>query len=176
MDNLALQLIDEEVQEGFKIDNDNMAEWALKKISEESAETQRYINVCQTMINEYQLKLNKAKEQLESKTSYLKGQLQQYFETVPHKETKTQEQYKLPSGTLKLKKASTEFIRDEKVLGEFLKSNNYKGFYDEVIKPKWSELKKTIAVQDGKVIDTDTGMIVEGVTVEEKPAVFEVDI
>ena len=90
-DNIAMQIIDEQFDEGFIINNDNLAEWALKKISEERAEAQRYINVCDTMINEYSLKKQKATEQLNNKTGYLTAKLQEYFATVPHKASKTQE-------------------------------------------------------------------------------------
>ncbi len=176
MDNLALQIAYEEVQEGFVINSDNLAEWALAIIAEENAETQKYINVCQTKINEYQMKIDKAKTQLENKTRHLKQQLQQYFETVPHKATKTHETYKLPSGTLRLKYPTVEYRRDEKVLGEFLKSNNYNGYFEEVVKPKWAELKKVVKVCGKYVVDEDSGNIIDGVEVIEKPAEFEIEV
>ena len=174
-DDLALSIVEEDVQEGFSINDDKTAEWALKVITEEKAEAQRYINVCETWIAEYRLKAQKAQERFETKTSYLKQQLQEYFATVPHKATKTQETYKLPSGTLKLKFGKPEFIRDEKVLAKFLKDNGFKDYYEEVIKPKWAELKEVVTVSGDKVITAD-GEIVEGVTVQEKPASFEVEI
>lgn len=177
MDNLVLQMIDETIEtQGFIIDNDVKAEWALKKIAEEKAEAQRYINICDTMITEYNFKKQQASEKLEASTAYLRSQLQQYFMQVPHKATKTQETYQLPSGKLKLKLASPEYIRDEKVLGEFLKNNSFTDFYEEVIKPKWADLKKSIKVQGDKVVSTETGEIIEGVTVHEKPASFEVEV
>lgn len=181
MDNLALKLIDEvlEGHEGFKIDNDGAAEWALKKIQEETAEANRIIMVCQTMINEYQAKANKAREQLENKTAFLKEQLRQYFNAVPKKVTKTAETYSLPSGNLKLKIKEPEFVRDEKLLGKFLFENNYKGYFEIVPKAKWAELKKLIGteleVQDGIVVDTTNGLIVEGVTVQERDNEFIIE-
>lgn len=175
-DNLLYQVCEGEDQEGFIINNDNLAEWALRKIAEEKAEAQRMINVCQTFINDYQLKIEKYNQQYETKTSYLRQQLSQYFQTVPHKATKTQETYKLPSGTLKLKLPTIEYKRDEKKLGEFLKSNNYNGLYEEVIKPKWAELKKICKVSGQYVVDADSGNIIEGVEAVEKPAEFEVEI
>jgi isopenicillin N synthase-like dioxygenase len=117
--------MEEALQEQWSIKNDIDAEWALVQITEEKAEAQRLINVCETRILEYQEKVRQYQEQLDRNTAYLKGQLQAYFAQVPHKKTKTQETYKLPSGTLKLKYPTLEFIRDEKVLGEFLKTNNY---------------------------------------------------
>jgi len=175
MDNLALQIIEEDVQEGFKIDNDNLAEWALKIIAEEKAETQRYINVCETWIAEYQQKAQKAQERFETKTLYLKQQLQFYFESVPHKATKTQETYKLPSGTLKLKYGTPEFIRDEKNLVKWLKANGYEDKVKVEEKADWAEFKKGVIVQSGKVLTAD-GEVVEGVTANERPNIFEVEL
>jgi hypothetical protein len=177
MDNLALQIIEEDVQEGFKIDNDNLAEWALKIIAEEKAETQRYINVCETWIAEYQQKAQKAQERFETKTTYLKQQLQNYFESVPHKATKTQETYKLPSGTLKLKYGTPAYEVDNEKLVKWLKDNKLTMFIKTEEKAQWGELKKQESwkYSNGKLID-ENGGIVDGVMVQERPDSFEVEI
>lgn len=176
MDNLALELIndmvDNEVQ--FVIDDDGKAEWALNKIAEEKAEMQRMINVANSMIMKYQDKIEVYQKQFESKTAYLKEQLRQYFETVPHKTTKTQETYKLPSGTLKLKKQNPEYIRDEEKLLIWAKANN-----PAHVKVKesvdWAELKKELKFVDDKAL-TEDGEIVDGVKVVKRPDVFGIDI
>jgi len=100
-DNVVLEIVDEHIEEGFIIDSDDKAEWALRKIAEEQAETQRYINVCQTMINEYQAKIQKAQEGLNNKTSYLKALLAQYFETVPKRKPKLKKHINSHQGFLK---------------------------------------------------------------------------
>lgn len=174
-DNLVLQIIDEQFEEGFKIDNDGAAEWALQKIAEETADAQRYINVCDTMIIEYQKKRQKAQEQLANKTGYLKGKLQEYFATVPHKASKTQESYKLPSGTLKLKYGRLKFIQDETVFVNWLKNNGYADKVKTVESADWVEFKKLCEIGSSVVMTAD-GEIVEGVTVQEEPNAFEVEI
>jgi hypothetical protein len=175
MDNLALKLIDSMAAEDqpFIIDDDYKAEWALNKMSEERAHTQRMVNVCNTMINKYQVEIQKLKEQLESKTGYLRFQLQEYFKTVPHKATKTQETYKLPSGTLKLKFKESEYVKDEEALTAWAKNNT-----PEFVKVKesvnWAEMKKVVNVSGGYVcID---GEIIDGVTVQEREPEFEVEL
>jgi hypothetical protein len=175
MDNLILEIIDEEIKEGFKIDNDDTAEWALNKIAEEQADAQRYINVCETKIIEYQEKIKKYKEQLGIKTNYFKHQLEEYFKTVPHKESITQETYKLPSGILKLKIQKPEFKQDEEVFLKWLKFNKKTDYIETKEIPKWGELKKVCKVDNGKVI-TEYGEIVEGVEVVERDPIFYIDI
>jgi hypothetical protein len=159
----------------FSINTDLLAEWALGKIAEEKEETQRLSSVCESKIAEYEEKIQQYKKQFETKTSYFRGQLQQYFESVPHKATKTQESYKLPSGTLKLKFQNPEFKQDETIFLKWLKDNDKLDFIETKEKSKWGELKKVCTVSDGKVLTAD-GEIVEGVEVIEKPSIFEVEI
>jgi len=177
MDNLALQITEEETQQGFIIDNDSTAEWALKRIAEERAEMQRYVNVCESMILEYKLKIEKAKEQLDSKTAWLSGQLQAYFEKVEHKKTKTAESYKLPSGTLKLKYGTPEFVRDDKAFVEWLEVSRFVDYVEVKKTPKWGEFKKDAGIKVvGDSIVTIDGEVVDGVKAMERPAAFEVEI
>jgi hypothetical protein len=176
MENLALEMINGMVdnEEQFVINDDGKAEWALNKIAEEKAEMQRMINVANSMIIKYQEKIEVYQKQFENKTTFLKEQLRQYFETVPHKSTKTQETYKLPSGTLKLKKQNPEYIRDEEKLLEWVKANKL-----SYVKTKesvdWAELKKELNFVDDKAL-TEDGEIVDGVTVSERPSVFEIEL
>lgn len=181
--NIELQIADEAILEqvehqidAFVIDNDAKAEWAIKKIKGEEEETNRYIAVCELMIQEYSLKIEKAKERLENRTSYLKSQLYRYFHQIPHRETKTQSSYRLPSGTLKLKHQQPEFQRDEEVLVKWLKDRGRLDLVTVVEKAKWADLKKSITVAGDVVVDPETGEIVEGIQVVERTSVFEVEI
>lgn len=178
---IVIKIIDEVIEEksneneGFIIDCDEKAEWALQKIAVERAETQRYINVCQSMILEYEEKIKKAQEKLTNKSIFLEGQLQKYFECVEKRYTKTQQTYKLPSGTLKLKYQQPEFKRDEQILTKWLKENNMIEFVKIEEKPNWSELKRSINISGENAVTHD-GLIVDGVKVIDRPPVFEVEI
>ena len=160
----------------FVIDTDEKAEWSIKKIAAERAETQRIISVCQDAINRYQDMILKAETDLENRTSYLTHQLQLYMNSVKAKESKTQKIYKLPSGTLKVKYQAPEFKRDDEKLTAYLMQNNYTDYIETKFKPKWAELKKNVVVQDGKAIIEDTGDVIEGVAVIEREDKFEVEI
>ena len=165
----------EENEQGFSINDDKAAEWAIKKIAAETAETQRLVKVCDEMIAEYALKKQQYAEQLKSKTAYFKGLLNGYFLTVPHKETKTQETYKLPSGKLVYKYAKPKYEVDNLVLADFLANNGFDEYVEVTPKAKWGEFKKLVDVVDGKVVDAN-GQIVEGVSVEMTMPEFEVEI
>lgn len=171
-----VELMEEKVlKDTFIIDNDNKAEWAINKIKEEQKERDRLIAVCEEKIQEYQEKIEKFKKQYENNTSYLISCLNQYFNTVEKKKTKTQETYQLPSGKLKLKYPSPEIKRDNEKLLKWLKNNKMTYFVDIKESPKWGELKKTISLAGDKYV-TEDGEIVEGVTAVDRPPVFEVEV
>jgi len=176
-DRALYEVLEPEIEENndFTIDNDSKAEWALSIIKAEKADRDRLIAVCEEKIKEYQEKIEQFKKRFENRTSYLVSLLNQYFQTVPKKKTKTQETYKLPSGTLKLKLPSIEYQRDDAKLVEWLKSSGMNEFIQVKEAPKWAELKKRVIVSGDKVI-TEDGEIVEGIAVVEKPARFEVEV
>ena len=171
----AWKLDGEETQETFKIDSDVKAEWALKKIKEHQEEHERIKQLCESMIAEYKDRLLENDKELERNTGYFKSLLRNYFDTVPHKATKTQEVYKLGLGKLVLKKQSPEIKTDNEKLLEWLKNSNKNEFVQTTEKPAWGELKKTLQQLDNKYI-TEDGEVVEGIELFERDDKFEVII
>jgi len=165
----------EENEQGFIVDTDAKAEWAIKAIEKETAETQRLVKVCDEMIAEYALKKLQYAEQLDGKTAYFKGLLNGYFNSVEHKKSDTRETYKLPSGKLVYKYPKPKFEVDNDLLADFLIINGYNDYVEETPKAKWGEFKKLVEVVDGKVVDAN-GQIVDGVSVEMTAPEFEVEI
>lgn len=174
MSELAFDELQEE-QEKFVIDNDSKAEWALEKIKLEKQDMERLIKICEDRIAEYEQKIEQFKRKYEQRTAYLKLLLNQYFQQVPHKKTKTQETYELPSGKLKLKYPGSEFIKDDEKLAAFLEENGYNEFIQVKKIPKWGEFKKAVTISGENVITSD-GLVVEGVKAVEKSPVFEVEV
>jgi hypothetical protein len=179
MDEMYEQIINEQVEEnkteGFRIDDDGKAEWALKKIAQEKQELKKYNSVCDAMIDEYNAKKIKAEQKYENNTQFLRDQLQEYFGTVERKRTKTQENYKLPSGKLVLSYPKVKFVRDEEILTNWLENNQL----DEFVKIKkstdWKELKKKVQVSGSSIV-TEDGEVVDGIIAEETEAEFKVEV
>jgi phage host-nuclease inhibitor protein Gam len=173
--NVKLGIIDEIVnQEGFVVDSDSKAEWAISKISEESEELNRIETICNEMIEKYKGKIAEATKTFENKTLYFKNQLQNYFETVQGKQTKTQRTYKLASGTLKTKFGGPEFIKDDLKLLSWC-AENATDCIKTIEIVDWAELKKHITIDGNKAITAD-GEIVEGVTITQKADRFEIEL
>jgi len=177
MENLAMNIVNEVVEtEGFTVKDDKAAEWALSKIREEAAELARMEILCQNMIDTYKSKIEKANKDYEQHTSWLRSQLQQYFETVPRKATKTQETYTLPSGKLKKKFGGVDYIKDDEKLLQWVKDNGGTENYVQVKETvKWAELKETITVKGAEAIDSD-GEVIPGIKIETKPDKFEIEL
>jgi hypothetical protein len=179
MEDVEKYIIDEAIEEqettgNFIIDNDEKAEWALKKIAVERQDCARIKAVCERMIEQYQRKIDDEEARLERKTSYLIGQLSMYINTVQTKDSKTQKTYALPSGKLKIKFQKPEFVRDDEKLLNWLKENA-SSYVKTKESPDWGEFKKTLSVSGDKVVDA-SGEIVDGITVVEREPVFDVEI
>jgi preprotein translocase subunit Sss1 len=163
-----------DVEDTFIVDSDIMAEWCIKKIKEEQADAKRLTDILEYEKMECIQKIRNYETRLESRVSYFKARLEQYFARVEHKKSKTGiESYELPSGKLKLGNLTNEFVREPTKLIKFFEENDYADYIKTTQEPKWGEFKKLIKVVGDKVV-TEDGQVVDGVTVVEKPAEFEV--
>lgn len=160
---------EQELREDFRLTDDQQADWALRKIAEADAELTR-------MTEWYQRQIELAQQKHEERVRYFTGLLQDYFGQVPVKETKTMSKYELPSGRLVMNKAKDDYkAADTEALLSWCIAND-----PELVKistaPKWAEIKKRLVTVDGKAVDKETGMNVDGVEIEEKPAEFKVKV
>ena len=109
----------------FRITDDRCADWAIRKIADERSEYDRLKALADEQIAAINEKVAAARKRMENGTSYLTSCLADFFATVPHKETKTTEKYRLLSGTLTFKKGTTKTKLDETKLVPWLKANGY---------------------------------------------------
>lgn len=158
--------------EGFIIDNDSKADWAIETISEEVAEYDRLLALANEKLEDLKNRIDDLKNRKENCCGVLKAKLYEYFQTVPHKTTKTQETYKLLSGTLTLKKPTKKIVHDDEKLLEYLKANDGGEFIKVKYSVDWTEFKKELKIVDDNVVDTGLGLIVDCCSVEESEAEF----
>lgn len=153
----------EEQQKEFKITDDAGAEWAIKKIKFEQANTERLIACIDEEIE--QLKAKKEEIKNRNNTGFLKGKLCEYFETVKAnaKETKTQLKYELPSGDLIFKKPQKSYERDDDKIMSYLSEHNLFQYIKTNPSVNWAELKKVDFLSD-----------IDGITEIQTEARFEV--
>lgn len=161
-----------EEEAGFQVDNDQKAEWCLSKIREAEEEKEKWKAF-------YEDRLKKIVEREDARILFMQEKLKPYFASVPHKVTKTQESYQLPSGKLVLKAQAPEWEHDDEQLLPWVREN-----VPSLVKVKesvnWAELKKELSViwkEDGdqQIVNAD-GLILPGVKVTERPDVFKVEV
>lgn len=163
-------LVDENPSESFIIIDDSMAEWAMCKIAEARADTVKWADHFAAQLE----RIRKANEQTEA---FFSAALARFFETVPHRKSATQEKYVLPGGELLRKKQQPEYIRDDSVLVPFLLRNGMADFVKTKPSADWAAIKKNCTImEDGTVVDKESGLVLEGVTAESRPDKFEVKI
>ena len=154
--------------EGFVIDSDAKAGWALDKIREARADRDRWVKW-------YQDKIAEITAQTDFDTMNLERMLAEYFASVPHKKTKTQESYSLPGGKLVMKTQNPEYKRDDKTVIDWLKKNNGGEFIKVKEELAWSDLKAATAAFEGHIV-TEDGEIIPGIEVIERPEKFIVEV
>lgn len=153
--------------EEFVIDTDAKAEWALQKIREARADRDRFVEW-------YTAKIKEIKEQCDFNTMNLERMLAEYFETVPHRSTKTQEVYDLPSGKIFYSKQTAEYKRNDTKIIEWLKTHDGGKYIKVEESVDWASLKKNSAAVGGKLYD-ENGEEIDGVEVIDRPPVFKVE-
>lgn len=162
--------MEEEIKEGFVIRDDNAAEWALQKIFDEKAELERLKALADSQIAAIMDKVEAANKRFTSRTGYLKNALEEYMLTVKRKQSKTQESYRLLSGSLILKKPVVKIVKDDTKLLEYVKEHSPE-YVKHTEAVDWAGFKKTLTVSGDVVVDSN-GEVVSCLDVEETPGEF----
>ena len=153
--------------DGYSIKDDRGAEYALKRIRETQAEVDKFREY-------YDLQIQKMQERADGIRGFYLGHLYKYFQSVPHKSTKTQESYELPSAKLVWKQQNPEYVRDDEKVITWLKNVEETGFIKVKESLDWAELKKKSHVSDGVCVLNETGEVIPGIDVVERDAKFDV--
>lgn len=170
---LRTEYTDGTPEQGFAIDNECKADWAIERIKEERQRLELFEQAARSRIEELEQKILLQKEKCDQRTAILLEALNAYLDTAPAKKTKTQYSLELPSGKLVRKLSKTDYQKDDKKLLMYLGENA-----PEYVKMKpealWGEFKKYLTIVDGQVMRTDTGEILDCVSVIEKPSTFDI--
>lgn len=153
----------------FAVTNDQTAEWAVKKMREAAEDTKRWTEY-------YDKQLSAIRRANEDTIQRMTAYLADYFDAVPHRKSKTQESYQLPSCKLVRKAQQPEYVRDEEALCRYLDTAGREDLIKITRRADWAAIKKTITVMsDGTCVDED-GTVVEGVQAFPRAPVFAIEI
>lgn len=172
MPNPILEDEEEEQEEEtkFAITTDGAADWAMRKIAQAKAEYERWCEY-------YRKRLEAEAAKMQTTVDRMTSMLAEYFQTVPHKETKTQENYPLPTGKLVFTKDKETIEHDDDALLAWAKENDLNDLIKTKEAIKWTEVKDRIsAMEDGTFCDGVTGLEIPGITTKIVPGTFKVEI
>ena len=160
---------------GFRIDSDVKAEWALSKIRAEHEETERLVHTAQQMVEFYTAKIKEYVERRNKRCDGLTAMLEQYFNTVQRKATKTKETYELPTAKLVRKHHEPKIDRDDAAIVSWMEQNASQ-YVKVSTSPDWSRFKKE---SGGKLVNGEwvlpDGEVVPGITSHDQPDTFDLE-
>lgn len=163
--------VDEPRAEEFVFDTPGKANWALSKILKIRQRCDLFVQAAEEEIARLEAQIEETERKRDQESAYLLSELDSYLDTVPAKKAKTQISFELPAGKLVRKLPSTDYVRDDKRLLKALAGTDY--VKDEP-SLKWAELKKDLKVVGETVVLSTTGEALDGISVVEKPATFDV--
>lgn len=165
----------EQVNESFQIEDDQQANWALRKIKQHQKQMENNNATAKAEIERIKEWNQQENDKAQQSIDYFQGLLAKYALSKREKDPKFKSM-NLPQGRLAFRKQQPKWNYDDKVLIESLKQANMSDFIRIKEEPDKSVIKKAFEVNDGKVINPDTGEIIEGITVTEQGEKFEVKV
>lgn len=160
----------------FRIQDDNQADWALRKIARARQDMKEAEETAAREIEKINRWLDGQRDESLRTELFFTVLLQEYYEprfmTNPDKKT-----YKLPSGKVQRRTQQPQFDRDNEALLAWLKQREMTDYIEVKETPKWGELKQQVQVVGEHVVIKDgplKGEIIDGVEVVHRPPTFRV--
>lgn len=162
-------------KEPFVIDTPSKANWAIGKIKEARQRRDIFNETAENEIEVLYQKIESNNKKFERETAFLLSCLAEYMENLPTQKAKTQETFVLPNGKLKRKFAKSVLKPNEDKLIEYLQEQQETEYIKTNSYANWEAFSKLLTIQDGKVVRTDTGEIMDCISVVEKPETFDIE-
>lgn len=165
---------DEEQRQQFRITDESMADWAVRKIAkarQEFAEAEKAADEQIQRIGDW---LARKKRDMERTEEFFGGLLRAYYQPQHEADPKRRKTFRLPSGQVQFRAQQPEYKRDDEQLLKWLKANGRESYIVTKESPAWGELKKILKQHGEHMIDTESGEIVEGIFVIERPTAIKI--
>ena len=170
LENVLLEAFEEpqqpEERERFRLTDENMANWALRKVAKARAEYEEAAKVAEAEVRRIDDWLNSRKRDLERTEEFFGGLLAGYY-LPQHMENPRQKTFKLPAGQVQIRAQQPDYVRDEAKLIAWLKGNDMAGYVEIVEKLRWGDLKKQLKQLGDKMLSPD-GEVVDGILVVDR--------
>src|SRR5690625_2507636 len=162
-------------EKGFIVDNEQKANWALRKIKELQQEIEDNTRLAEKEIDKIERWKTKQNEQLADSVLYFESLLNDYA-ARKRAEDPNFKSMSLPNGRIGYRKQQPRWNYDDETLLKYLERTEL----DELIRvskaPNKAEIRKQFEVVGDKVINTETGEVVEGIDIVHRDEVFNVRV
>lgn len=165
----------EQVTDRFKVQDDEQANWALRKIARVDEKLAESRETAKKEIDKVKTWLEQTEKQLNSEREYFEGLLLEYALEMGLDKAKKRSKA-LPNGRFRFKKQGEDWRIDNDVVISQLESLGLDHLIKVEKKPKKAEIKKEVKVHNGKAVHAESGELIEGITVIDKGKKFEVVI
>jgi phage host-nuclease inhibitor protein Gam len=166
----------EEVEKkSFAVKDDSSANWALRKIKQMNDQVEQNNALALAEIDKIEQWNQSENERAQQSIDYFQGLLAEYAMRKKEEDPKFKS-LKLPNGRIGFRKQQPKWNYHEETVLQALKQANLTDFINVKETPKKADIKKAFEVSDGQVINPDTGEILKGVTIEERPDNFNVAV
>ncbi|QTY16912.1 host-nuclease inhibitor Gam family protein [Virgibacillus pantothenticus] len=162
-------------QQPFVIDDDSKADWALRKIKLAQAKKEELSNFVQSEMDKLEAYQAQEQKKLDDDIDRLQGMLSTYALQKRENDPKFKSQ-SLPNGRIRFVKQQPKYHYEDDMLLESLKKLERSDLIKVKEAPNKEALKKEFIPHDGKLIDPETGEVLEGVTIEEREETFKVEV
>lgn len=150
--------------ERFSINSIDEVNWALRKLSAFQAQKKEINELAEKEIERIKSWEKAEENKLQQSVDFFQSLLTE-FAIKQRNEDEKFKKVSTPYGTVKFRKQQDKWEYNDQELLECLKQNELVGFIRIKEEVNKSELKKSATVINGVVVDSETGLKLEGVTV-----------
>jgi phage host-nuclease inhibitor protein Gam len=160
---------------GFVVDSEEKANWVLRKIKALEDRKKGNIQLADAEVAKIDAWLEGVNEELDNDLVHFQSMLATYAERQREENPKFKS-LKLPNGKIKFRKQQPKWNYEDNVVLSSLKLQGYEDLIRIKEEVNKSEMKKRFHVSpDGRVVDVETGVAIEGVTVEQRPDELKIE-
>ncbi len=158
--------IAEEIQadDRFIINDESKADWALKKIAEADNEIEKLERFAEAQMRQIETWLAKQTDKHLQTKEYMQSLLGEYVNMKREEDSKFKS-ITLPSGNVGLRANQKKWIYKDDVVLKALEQAKLDDFIKTEKKLNKQQIKKAFEVSDDKVINPDTGEVIEGIEI-----------
>lgn len=162
---------EQDKHEGFSVTNDATANWCCRKVEQIRGRMAERAEFARSEVERLHAWRENADEQDQKAIDFFTSLLKSYFDRLLESGALgKRKSYKLPHGTLKVRKQQPHYERDEAKLRPWAIEMGL----TRAPEPDWAAVKQRGMVVGNSLVDSETGELIPGVVIFEQPAVFTV--